>query len=531
MSKARKKLGVRLSRWALRHPIWVFALGVAALTTASLGAKDLWVPDETRHGAVLLQMLENGHWLALHLGEEFYADKPPLYFWLLAALALATGSTGPPVFMAAAALSGWAFLAALAVLGRRAGLSRQAVLTAGLILLSTWFFVERLHHPRMDLLFGAFIMLAQAGMLSAVQTGRGAPLAFAAAGLAVLTKGPLGIALPLVSLLAGLMIYRPHPPGLGRDLSAGITVFVAMMALYLGGVAWVAGWGAVAALLFDQSLGRAVAAPSLSQPVWWYIGPLAAALLPWTLAVAAVRPRHLQRGGTGWLWASLAGSFVLLSLLDYKTTHFLVLLIGPLALGLAQALCHVSAGPRRVMFLGMAALIALAAALLPFAPGWTLWPEQVQGALLVAAATALAAALALLAHRRATATFAATLWIGITVTALPYYLITIHGLDAVMSPRAAGEALAREAALGRPVVEYHPSYRGIFDYHAGLSLTQVESFPALDAVVAQHPCGTVAMRARDASKWETAPKALAEISQHRLDATRYVLLRWGGLAC
>ena len=519
----------RLLRLALARPTLAFGLAVAALTLPSLGAKDLWFPDETRHAAVLVQMVVHGHWLALRLGETFYADKPPLCFGLVALLALATGSTAPPVFMAAAALSGWAYLAALARLGRAAGLGRPAVLTAGLMLLSCWFFVERLHHPRMGLLFAALILWAQAEFLSALRTGRGAVAGWVAAGLAVLTKGPAGAALPLAALPAGLAIRRPAP-GLRRGLGRGALAFLGIMAAYLGGVWWTAGPEAVRALVVDQSLGRALGAESLSQPWHWYLAPLAAAVLPWTLALAAVRARHLRAPGAALLWAGFAAGLAVLSVADYKAAHFLVPLLGPFALALAHALWRAPARLRRALWAGMAGLWALAAAA-PFAARWTLWPEAVQGELAVAAAAGATALLPWRLRRRGPAVFAAAAVLGAVLTALPYYQLTVRGPNAVMSPRAAGAILAAHHARGHATAEFHPSYRGLFDYHAGHAVTQIADPAALDALVAAAPCGVVAIRPRDLEAWAGAPADLERLAEQRPDYARYVLVRWGGPAC
>lgn len=88
-------------RWIVGHPAILPCLLLAIQTIPSLWAKDVWFSDEVRHAAVLVQMIERGHWLVLHLGDTFYPDKPPLYFWVLAAISQVSGSTAPSVFMVA----------------------------------------------------------------------------------------------------------------------------------------------------------------------------------------------------------------------------------------------------------------------------------------------------------------------------------------------------------------------------------------------------------------------------------------------
>lgn len=63
------------------------------------------MPDEVRHAAVFTNLWQNGHWLVLHLGDASYADTPPVYFWLVAAIVPVFGTVQPFVFMVAAAIS------------------------------------------------------------------------------------------------------------------------------------------------------------------------------------------------------------------------------------------------------------------------------------------------------------------------------------------------------------------------------------------------------------------------------------------
>jgi hypothetical protein len=63
---------------------WLFAFALLLLG-AGYGLRDPWPADEPRFVLVAKQMLEGGDWLFPHRGIELYPDKPPLYFWLLAA--------------------------------------------------------------------------------------------------------------------------------------------------------------------------------------------------------------------------------------------------------------------------------------------------------------------------------------------------------------------------------------------------------------------------------------------------------------
>ena len=74
---------------------WLVLLGATAFFTTDLANIDLWAPDEPRYAAIAEELRTGRHGagglLLLHLNDEPYSQKPPLYFWLAAALGLASG--------------------------------------------------------------------------------------------------------------------------------------------------------------------------------------------------------------------------------------------------------------------------------------------------------------------------------------------------------------------------------------------------------------------------------------------------------
>ena len=55
-----------------------------ALYFVNLGQWDLWNPDEPRYAQVTREMVSGGDWILMHFNGKMYADKPPLFFWLIA---------------------------------------------------------------------------------------------------------------------------------------------------------------------------------------------------------------------------------------------------------------------------------------------------------------------------------------------------------------------------------------------------------------------------------------------------------------
>ena len=79
------------SRDTLLDVCWLVGLALVLLG-AGLGLRDPWAPDEPRFALVAQDMLRSGDWLIPRVGGDLYADKPPLFFWLMASAMAMTGS-------------------------------------------------------------------------------------------------------------------------------------------------------------------------------------------------------------------------------------------------------------------------------------------------------------------------------------------------------------------------------------------------------------------------------------------------------
>src|SRR3954462_1693779 len=70
---------------------WLIGLSLLLMATG-LGLRDPWPADEPRFALIARDMLRSGDWLIPRVGGDLYADKPPLFFWLMAASMAVTGS-------------------------------------------------------------------------------------------------------------------------------------------------------------------------------------------------------------------------------------------------------------------------------------------------------------------------------------------------------------------------------------------------------------------------------------------------------
>ena len=157
-------------------------------------------PDEGLYGAIAQEMLARGDWVLPRFNGLPYLEKPPLYFWL-ASLGFAV--TGPTEW----SLRAWSALGALgsALLAWRLGrllYGARAGLMAGLALVTMAGSALYVRKASTDFLFVFCMTLAMWGFVRDADRpdrGRGRfLLLYVGAGLAVLTKGLVGLLFPVL---------------------------------------------------------------------------------------------------------------------------------------------------------------------------------------------------------------------------------------------------------------------------------------------------------------------------------------------
>lgn len=256
-------------------------------------------PDEGRNAEVAREMREAGEWIVPQLHGLPYLDKPALYFDIVALSfgAFGKGETAarlPSVFFAAGALAVTWLLARRLAGRRRADLAVAILATVPLFVL---FARTVIFDIGLTFFITTAIWLAEEGRAGHRWAG---PLAWVAIALAVLTKGPVGLLLPLLAIVA-LALGKGRPYRLGRVFHPlGIVLFVACVAPWI----WTVERrepGFLRYALVVETVER-LTKPTFHRtgPVWYYAPILSLGLFPWSLAALARIPawaRGVARGG------------------------------------------------------------------------------------------------------------------------------------------------------------------------------------------------------------------------------------------
>lgn len=306
------------ARWVIVFALLVFG--------ANLGLSQMR-GDAMIYAAVSKNLAENGNPLQLTLDGEPYLNKPPLYFWLTAGI-MGVAGTGPVGVKLGALMASTLLCVLLYRSVRRIFDDRQAGLLSVFVFSATYVVYRMTYHARMESLVTLFILASLMCFLRWLE-GSGPRWILGwglLAGLAVLTKGPVGV-LPLLAGLAYLLLAERSRLRASAwvHLVSGLLVF----ALSCG---W---WFALSGDAFlehyfrSEILERSILGDTQATHRWWsvYWAKLLSYDLIWLVTAGiGVHRAWVQPGlrrPVGLLLSAALVHLVLIHLVEEKSAHYL----------------------------------------------------------------------------------------------------------------------------------------------------------------------------------------------------------------
>jgi 4-amino-4-deoxy-L-arabinose transferase-like glycosyltransferase len=325
-----------------------------------LGQNRNWASREIRHAEIMREMAESGDFLIPRLMGEVYYDKPPVMHFIGATLMRASGE--PNLFHARFPSALAALISMLAVygLGRMLGGHRVRLWAAFALLAMPGFWImARVARP--DLTLVALILLSCLFLGWAMQRANGWANAGwlvasgAASALAVITKGPYGLLVPLLFLAFAPRENRALVRPGWRFLWFGAGCLL-MLGAWAGPVYLRDGGEYLRGVLFQEDLSTGGGSGHF-EPFYWYLGSGFLQSLPVILFLPlAIRQWRRERRFPAALVIAAVILFVI-SCVPGKRRHYLLPLLPFLALGLAAGIARLAQSHRVLRRLALAIVI------------------------------------------------------------------------------------------------------------------------------------------------------------------------------
>jgi 4-amino-4-deoxy-L-arabinose transferase-like glycosyltransferase len=318
-----------------------------------LGTYGLWEPDEARYAEIAREMLASSNFVVPHLNYVPYLEKPPLLYWLTAG---AMRLLGVSEFSARFANAAAALVGVLATwfFALRSFDCRRAIL-AGAVLTCSGLYAVMAQVLTTDMLLTATMTVALFALfLQWREGGRWWLPGYLAMGLAVLTKGPVGVAIPVVAGGIFLWTERRWQPGI-PGLAATSGGQISSRALHTGGeerqpsvmrpLHVTAGVMVVVVIALPWFVAITIRQPdflrfylvgehlrrfmeggySHHEPIYYYMPVVAGGFLPWTLALPLVPWLSLEPNSARRFCLIVAATvFILFSLASAKLVPYVL---------------------------------------------------------------------------------------------------------------------------------------------------------------------------------------------------------------
>ncbi len=270
-----------------------------------MAMRDFTPGNELRYLNIADEALADGHLFTFTNQGEPYADKPPLYFWLMMLLRTVFGRhcmfalsllSFIPATVIMSVMDRW-YASASGDSGFLSRFASSMMLGTSALFLGTSLFL------RMDMMMCMFIVLALYSFYK-LYTGKGRGkvhgfLLPVCIFLALFAKGPVGLLVPPAAI-AVFLAMEGKIRDIGKYLGWKTWGIIAMLcAIWFTGVRIEGGWPYLENLLFHQTVDRAVDAFHHKEPFWYYAVAVSYVFAPYSILLIIVFFSEFGHGISG----------------------------------------------------------------------------------------------------------------------------------------------------------------------------------------------------------------------------------------
>lgn len=322
-------------------------IGIVAVY--ALGANlDIMEVDAAQYASISLEMLKSGNWLEVIDRNEPYLDKPPLLFWL-SALSFKFLGIGNWQYKLPSILFSLLGIFSTYKLGKRL-YTEQIGHYAAMIFSSTLAMVMINNDVKTDTILVSSIIFSIWMLVAAMETNKWKYYLLAPIGIgaAMLTKGPIGLMMPLLAIVGHSLLHRNWKWLLNaRWLVVIILLCVTLLPMCIG-LYRQYGPDGLKFYFWTQSFGRITGENEWRNDttILYFFHVFAWSFLPWSLLgiIAMIKelrsiPTRLKtKTGELYLISGIALVWVALSMSKFKLPHYIFVVYPLIAILIAKYL-------------------------------------------------------------------------------------------------------------------------------------------------------------------------------------------------
>ena len=271
-----------------RRLLLALLLAAAIPFTLNLGVSSIWDANEAFYAQTPREMMQAGDYVIPSFNFQLRMNTPVLSYWNVAAsyrvFGVSEWSERVPIALGALVIIATTFGLGRLVGGTTAGIvSALIVATSPRVLLLARRIIIDVH---ITMWMGLILLCFALAEVRPEHRRRYLVLMYVAAGLGVLTKGPVAVFLPAVVFFVYLASQR-RLRDLGRMmLPTGALISLSIVVPWYYMLYQQYGWEYIAAFVFGENLGRfAETVGEQSRSVFFYLPIMLADLFPWSLFI------------------------------------------------------------------------------------------------------------------------------------------------------------------------------------------------------------------------------------------------------
>ncbi|MBP2633283.1 MAG: arnT 1 [Firmicutes bacterium] len=285
----------------MKQKQWMNILIIVGVTAFimlfQLGNVPLLDPDEPVYAQTAIEMLANNDFISPRIYGDFWYDKPPMYYWLVAGMIKFFGQ-GELAARLPSAIFAIITVLVIYFIGKSI-LSRRAAFFGSLILATSFEFFYLGKAAVTDVTLTCFFSVALLAYLKNKYS-----LMYVFMGLAVLTKGPIGIVLPAMIIGLHLLLTGQIGKLLQMKLGRGLVIVLVIFAPWYVRMYQLHGMDFINTFLGFHNITRFLQPEHASGSNWYYYIPvLLIGFFPWSMYLmqaikTGIENRSTEEGNT-----------------------------------------------------------------------------------------------------------------------------------------------------------------------------------------------------------------------------------------